>query len=278
MKTTIAALALLALTACEAQPEGEPVARARIDGKAQDAAPSPEPSPSETLTSQVESACRSIIFEDTPLTHCLAVPERNTIEMALGSNGKPYRSLKDFAAANDGQTIAFAMNAGIFDSEGTPVGYFVENAERRQTLDTGTGSGNFYMKPNGVFYGSDGKWMVRETDWFLANVTDRPQFGTQSGPMLVVDGKIHPQITHDGPSRLVRNAVGVDDEGRAHFVISNAPISFGKLARFYRNELEVKNALFLDDTVSLLWNPSTGRLDTGAPIGPIVVVRKKASE
>ena len=278
MRISIAALALLALTACEAQPEGEPVARARIDGKAQAANPSPDPSPSATLASQVESACRSIIFEDTPLTHCLAVPDRHTITTALGKGEGRYRSLKDFAADTDGDGIAFAMNAGIFDDEGTPVGYFVEDAKRLKELDTGTGSGNFYMKPNGVFYGSSGEWHVRSTDWFLANVTDRPQFGTQSGPMLVVDGKIHPEIVEDGPSRKIRNAVGVDDEGRAHFVISNAPISFGKLARFYRNELEVKNALFLDDTVSLLWNPATDRLDTGAPIGPILVVKKKASE
>ena len=61
-------------------------------------------------------------------------------------------------------------------------------------------------------------------------------------------------------------------------MISNAPISFGKLARFYKDELHVKNALYLDGNVSQLWNPATERLDTGAPIGPIVVVRKKASE
>ena len=278
MRITIAALALLALTACEAQPEGEPVARARIDGKPDSGTPAAEPSPGATLASQVESACRSIIFEDTPLTHCLAVPDRHTITTALAGGEGRYRSLKDFAAANDGDGIAFAMNAGIFDGDGTPVGYFVEDAKRIEELDTGTGSGNFYMKPNGVFYGSGGEWHVRSTDWFLANVTDRPQFGTQSGPMLVVDGRIHPEIVEDGPSRKIRNAVGIDDEGRAHFVISNAPVSFGKLARFYRTELEVKNALFLDDTVSLLWNPATDRLDTGAPIGPILVVKKKASE
>ncbi|MEX0341648.1 MAG: phosphodiester glycosidase family protein [Erythrobacter sp.] len=276
MRTTIAALVLLALTACEAQPEGEPVARARIDG--QQSAANAQPRATETLASQVESACRSIIFEDTPFTHCLAVPSRHSIAMELGSDGKPYRSLRDFAAASEADSIAFAMNAGIFDSEGTPIGYFVKDSERLQQLSTVSGSGNFYMKPNGVFYGSGGEWAVRETDWFLANVTERPEFGTQSGPMLVIDGKIHPQITHDGPSRLVRNAVGIDAEGRAHFVISNAPVSFGKLARFYRDELEARNALFLDDTVSLLWNPATDRLDTGAPIGPIVVVRKKSTE
>ena len=277
MRTTLAALALLALTACEAQPEGEPVARARIDGQPQDAA-GDTPTPAATMASQVESACRSIIFEDTPLTHCLAVPERHQISTALDRGGSRYGSLARYADANDGDTIAFAMNAGIFGEGERPAGYFVEDSERLSELDTGSGSGNFYMKPNGVFYGSGGDWQVRETDWFLSNVTDRPQFGTQSGPMLIVDGKIHPQIVHDGPSRKIRNAVGIDGEGRAHFVISNAPISFGKLARFYKNELEAENALFLDDTVSLLWNPATDRLDTGAPIGPILVVRKKASE
>ena len=68
------------------------------------------------------------------------------------------------------------------------------------------------------------------------------------------------------------NAVGVDAKGRAHFVISNAPLSFGKLARFYRDELGVKNALYLDGSVSQLWNPATDRIDSGAPIGPILVV------
>lgn len=277
MKVAIAALALMTLSACEAQPEGEPVARTRIDGK-KGAAPAPSPSPSETLPSQVESACRSIIFEDSPLTHCLAVPSRHSIAMALGRDGKPYRSLKDYAAATDGATVAFAMNAGMYDDDGKPIGYFVENSERLQTLNTADGSGNFHMKPNGVFWGGNGKWHVRASDWFLNNVSDRPEFGTQSGPMLVVDGKIHPEITRDGPSRMIRNGVGVDEEGRAHFIISNAPVSFGKMARFFKDELEVKNALYLDGNVSLLWNPATGRLDTGAPIGPIVVVKRKASE
>lgn len=275
MNTRIfAAFALLALTACGSQPEGQPVARARIDGKTGSPAATPTPPP--TVTSQVESACRSIIFEDTPLTDCLAVPARHRIAMDLGPSGEaPYRSLEAFAKRQDPDRIAFAMNAGMFDDDGKPVGYFVENSDRLKELDTAEGEGNFYMKPNGVFYGTGEDWHVRSTEDFLANVTERPEFGTQSGPMLVVDGKIHPEITHDGPSRMVRNAVGVDEKGRAHFVISNAPVSFGKLARFYRNELGVKNALYLDGNVSLLWNPSTDRLDTGAPIGPIVVVEKK---
>ncbi len=279
MKIYFATLALLSLAACEAQPEGEPVVRTRIDGKEGPAAAAPPTDPSATVASSVESACRSIIFEDTPLTHCLAIPSRHTISMDLAPDGQPpYRSLSSFAKSRDPETIAFAMNAGMFDEEGNPVGYFVEDSERLKALNTAEGEGNFHMNPNGVFYGTGGEWHVRTTADFLANVSERPEFGTQSGPMLVIDGKLHPEITRDGPSRLTRNAVGVDEQGRAHFVISNAPVSFGKIARFYRDELSVKNALFLDGNVSQLWNPATERLDQGAPIGPIVVVKRKASQ
>jgi len=275
MTTRLAALALLSLAACNPQPEGEPVVRTRIDGKGS----TPTPTPSQTVASSVESACRSIIFEDAPLTDCVAIPARHAIALVLGpSGGAPYRSLSALAQGQNSETVAFAMNAGMFDEAGQPIGYFVEKSERLKELNTADGEGNFHMKPNGVFYGSGGEWHVRTTEDFLANVKDRPEFGTQSGPMLVIAGKIHPQITRDGPSKLVRNAVGVDEQGRAHFVISNAPISFGKLARFYRDELKVKDALYLDGTVSQLWNPATDRLDTGAPIGPIVVVTRKEPE
>ena len=271
-------LSTITLVACEPAAEGEPVTRTRIDGKAGpiSATPSPDQSHSASGNTQVESACRSVIFEDTPITHCLATPARHRIAMDLGpAEGAPYRSLASFAKSRPAASVAFAMNAGMFDDDGRPIGYFVEDGERLQTLNTGDGEGSFYSKPNGVFFGTDDKWQIRTAEDFLANVSERPQFGTQSGPMLLIDGKIHPDISRDGDSRTIRNGVGVDDKGRAHFVISNGAISFGKLARFFRDELEVKNALYLDGTASGLWNPATERLDTGAPIGPIVVILKK---
>ena len=279
MKTSLLALTLitLAATACDRQAGGEPVTRVRVDGKT-DPVPTPKPSQS-TIASQVESACRSIIFENTPLTDCLAIPARHRITMELGPDGEnPFRGLGALAKTRDASTIAFAMNAGMFDDDGKPIGYYVENSNRLKELNTADGEGNFHMKPNGVFYGTGDKWEIRTADEFKASVSDRPEFGTQSGPMLVINGKIHPEITQDGPSKLIRNAVGIDDKGRAHFVISTAPLSFGKLARFYRDELGVKNALYLDGTVSALWNPATDRLDVGAPIGPIIVVERKPAQ
>jgi uncharacterized protein YigE (DUF2233 family) len=227
----------------------------------------------------MESSCRPVIFENSSFTHCLAVPARHRVSTALaGADGQPLRGFAQLAASRgpNAPIIAFAMNGGMFGEDGQPIGYYVQNSQRTHTLNTRSADGNFYMKPNGVFFGNDMQWQIRTTEDFLAKVTERPQFGTQSGPMLVVNGKLHPEISVDGESRLIRNAVGVDEEGRAHFVISNAPVSFGKLARLYRDKLEVDNALYLDGNVSALWSPASGRMDSGVPIGPLIVVEKRA--
>lgn len=278
MNRTLAALLPLGLVLAGCQPprEGEPVARVEVSGTPGATA---SPSPSASIASQVESACRQVIFENTPLTDCIAIPERHRIATALAGPEGNYRSLAAFAESRDPRTIAFAVNAGMFDEAGDPIGYFVENGERKKELNTAEeGEGNFHMQPNGVFFGTGDRWEIRTAKDFLQNVSDRPEFGTQSGPMLVINGRLHPEIRPDGPSRTIRNAVGIDERGRAHFVISAAPISFGKLARFYRDELKVKNALYLDGSVSQLWNPATGRLDEGAPIGPILVIERKVPD
>ena len=273
----VSLVVLTALTAaCQPPQEGEPVARVQVSGTPSETA---IPSPSASIASQVESACRQVIFENTPLTDCIAIPERHRIATALAApDGDNFGSLAAVATMYDPRTIAFAVNAGMFDEAGDPVGYFVQGGERKQELNTADGQGNFHMKPNGVFFGTGDKWEIRTAEDFLANVGERPDFGTQSGPMLVINGKLHPEIRDDGPSRTIRNAVGIDEQGRAHFVISAAPISFGKLARFYRDELKVKNALYLDGSVSQLWNPATERIDGGAPIGPILVVERKVPD
>ncbi|MBA4080050.1 MAG: hypothetical protein C0496_02170, partial [Erythrobacter sp.] len=139
------------------------------------------------------------------------------------------------------------------------------------------GEGNFYMKPNGVFFGTGAKWQVMGSNTFFNTVGDRPQFGTQSGPLLLVDGKLHPEVQDDGPSKAIRNAVGVDAGGKAHFVISDAPVSFGQLARYYRDVLKVKQALYLDGAISSLWDPARARLDKGR-VGPIIVVTKREAK
>lgn len=222
--------------------------------------------------------CSGATFEGTPLTHCIADPATNTIRIVLGRDGKPYRSLSELAVGlgDKASGVAFAMNGGMFDEAGLPIGYYVEDGRRDHALNRAQGRGNFHLQPNGVFFGSGNRWEVRTSQDFAARVAKRPQFGTQSGPMLVIAGKLHPHIDADGPSKKLRNAVGIDREGRAHFVISEAPISFGKLARYFRDVLHTPNALFLDGSVSSLWDPHTHRVDGGPPLGPLIVVEKRS--
>ncbi|GAM06552.1 phosphodiester glycosidase family protein [Novosphingobium sp. MBES04] len=225
-------------------------------------------------------ACESARFEGTAFVHCTAVPGRHAIHTVLApENGAPYRTLSQLAVSRpEGSApVAFAMNAGMYDSAGQPIGYYVEEGERLHALNTNEGPGNFHLLPNGVFFGdAEGHWRVMTSDDFAANVTHRPAFGTQSGPMLVIDGKLHPAIDPDGTSHKLRNGVGVDATGRAHFVIAEEPVSFGKLARYFRDDLHCANALFLDGSVSSLWDPEHGRLDTGPELGPLIVVEKRA--
>lgn len=268
-------LMLLALTACGQDNTGEPVMRMEIGS---DEAEIIAATDAQNALPATPSVCTSVTFEDIPLTHCIADPAKHRITMDLGpENGAPYRNMANLAAgrATNAPAVAFAANGGMYDGEGKPIGYYVENSDRQKELNRADGPGNFHLKPNGVFYGTGGKWRVRTADDFYAQVSDRPEFGTQSGPMLVIDGKLHPKIAQDGPSRALRNGVGVDGKGRAHFVISESPLSFGKLARFYRDVLKTPNALYLDGNVSVLWDPANGRMDSGIPIGPLIVVENR---
>lgn len=272
-RTLVLSVALFAITACEQKPEGDPIVSAPLDGSAAEQVAKAEPS--EPAEPKVASDCRKTEFEGVALTHCIADPARHRIAMVSSSSaGQPYGSLSAFAQTIDSNSVAFAMNGGMYGDDLKAVGYYVEKGERLSLLDRGDGEGNFYLKPNGVFFGGGGKWQVMGSNTFFNTVGDRPDFGTQSGPLLVIDGKLHPEIQDDGPSRATRNGVGVDASGKAHFVISDEPLSFGQLARYFRDELKVKQALYLDGQVSSLWDPATDRLDKGR-VGPIIVVTKR---
>ena len=236
------------------------------------------------VSDELVSICQPVVFEETPFTHCIADPAQHMIgtDLAPENGDTPFRSLRIFsydALAERPDSVVFATNAGMYDAEGQPIGYYVEDGRRLTVLNQNAGPGNFHLLPNGVFFGQgDGPWRVLSTEQFAAQVQNRPQFATQSGPMLVIDGELHPDIAPDGSSLKIRNAVGIGPAGRAHFVISEAPVSFGRLARYYRDVLNVDNALFLDGTVSQIWDPANDRLDTGPDIGPLIVVRNKSAE
>ena len=118
----------------------------------------------------------------------------------------------------------------------------------------------------------DGTPHVTESLAFEAEAPDA-RFATQSGPMLVIDGALHPRFNADGPSRKRRNGVGVTADGATlYFAISDVPVNFHSFASLFRDKLNTPNALFLDGYVSKLYAPEIGRNETGLDMGPIVGV------
>ena len=142
---------------------------------------------------------------------------------------------------------------------------------------TKPGFGNFHMKPNGVFYMAGAAAGIVETGSFLRQ---RPQadFATQSGPLLVIEGRLHPRFSRDGGSRKYRNGVGVRDASTVMFAISEDEVSFGAFARLFRDRLKCSNALFLDGgTVPSLYSPVLHRRGNLLPLGPIVGVYERGN-
>ncbi len=218
------------------------------------------------------AACSNTSFESTPFTVCDVTADQDLRLFLDDAEGVPYGSFPriESALAAEGAALVFAMNAGMYHPDRSPVGLYVENGAQRRGIVTREGPGNFGMLPNGVFCISDDGFAVVESRAFAE---DPPlcRHATQSGPMLVIDGELHPRFLADSPSLFLRNGVGVSGDGqRAFFAISNRPVTFHLFARFFRDHLELPRALFFDGNVSRLHAPELGRSDWGRAMGPIV--------
>lgn len=214
------------------------------------------------------------MFEGSQFTVCEAGDGKIEL-IAAGVKERPIRRLAELEASLGGRAarVAFAMNAGMYDQDGRPIGLAIAEGKQKHAINRRKGGGNFHLMPNGVFQvRSDGSAQIVTSDKWTASPDVR--LATQSGPMLVINGKVHPAFDPDGSSRFIRNGVGIGASGRPVFVISDDAVSLGKFARFFRDQLKARNALFFDGAVSALWDPANGRRDLTKPLGPMVVVFK----
>ncbi|MBB4197729.1 uncharacterized protein YigE (DUF2233 family) [Rhodoblastus sphagnicola] len=219
------------------------------------------------------NACDDVTQDGRHYTICKFDPRQDDIRTFWrGPSGAPLGSFSAVSATlAPGEKLVFAMNGGMYDRDDAPVGLYIEKAEELRRANTRGGPGNFHLKPNGVFFVGGGRAGVVETTRFLK---ERPaaDYATQSGPMLVIGGKIHPRIHAEGVSEKSRNGVGVDRDGLAVFAISNEPVTFHAFADLFHDTLHCDNALFLDGSISALYAPDLGREDFTLPLGPMIGV------
>jgi uncharacterized protein YigE (DUF2233 family) len=176
--------------------------------------------------------------------------------------------------ASRGQTLLFATNAGMYRPDYGPVGLYVAGGKEKSSLKLckTTSVGNFCLKPNGVFALTQNGAAVVVSEHYprLSGVS----LATQSGPMLVVDGKIHQAFKPGSTSVHIRNGVGVRKATEVVFAISEDAVNFYSFAKFFRDGLGCPNALYFDGSVSSLYLKD--QRDTQiAFLGPMIGVVKR---
>jgi uncharacterized protein YigE (DUF2233 family) len=226
--------------------------------------------PSWPSLAQRSRPCETIIYRHSEFVVCTI--DTRQFELTLFSTddaGVPYGGFRRLTEDPKAASLIFAMNAGMFDQDLRPIGLHIEEGREVKWANTASGPGNFHLKPNGVFYVNGQTVGVLETGRYL-RLRMKPDHATQSGPMLVINGRIHPKISPNGTSRKLRNGVGVRNAYTAIFAISNAPVTFYEFAQLFRERLGTCDALFLDGSVSSLYAPDLNRSDWLRRIGPII--------
>ncbi|RSK31854.1 hypothetical protein EI290_13325 [Hymenobacter metallilatus] len=202
-----------------------------------------------------------------------ADPGRQTVAMYWQDEaGQPLRSLGRLRTwlQDRGQQLVFACNGGMYKAGNMPVGLLVEAGRVRTPLDTGSGPGNFYLRPNGVFYlTAQRRAGVCATPDFSR--VRQVQYATQSGPLLVLEGQLHPAFRKQSGNRHIRNGVGVRPDGRVVWVMSRQKVTFYELAQYFR-QLGCRNALYLDGFVSRTYLPAQGWQQTDGDFGVMMAV------
>jgi uncharacterized protein YigE (DUF2233 family) len=172
------------------------------------------------------------------------------------SAGAPYASL-DQAYRQLGGDLLALTNAGIYSESHTPEGLHVEGGVTLSLLNLNGGEGNFYSRPNGVFYVSDDGAGIKESEKFnshggRAGVRE----ATQSGPLLVGDGETNPNLKPDSQSLYVRNGIGVKSPDEVYIVISEGEVNLYDFASVFKEQLRCRDALYLDGCVSQMYLPA----------------------
>lgn len=222
--------------------------------------------------------CHETVFEGDGYSVCEAAAGEDLrlyLDDPAGGRLGTFERL-DAMLQEDGRRLVFAMNAGMYHPDRRPVGLYVEEGREVTRLVTAAGPGNFGLVPNGVFCIRERGFAIIESRRYAA---DHPacRFASQSGPMLVIGGALHPRFLPGSDSRHVRNGVGVSADGaNAYFVISDGAVNFDSFARFFRDGLGLADALYFDGSISRLYAPAIGRNDFGFPMGPIVALAAPA--
>jgi uncharacterized protein YigE (DUF2233 family) len=236
----------------------------------------PEPVP----PSAPPGTARRVTYQgNTYDTYEVALPQPNLHFFLRRPDGTPLSSLGNLRSwlESRGQRLVFATNAGMFTPARTPVGLYVEEGRELVSLNTDEDSGNFFLKPNAVFFLTKTEAGILESHAYKSRPPEKVLYATQSGPALVLQGKLHPAFREGSKNRADRRSgVGILAPNRVVFAIANQPVNLHEFASFFRDELGCQDALYLDGVVSRMYLPALGREELDGDFGAMMVISEPA--
>lgn len=190
-----------------------------------------------------------------------------------GNYFKNNKNLKDWLGQKK-LKLVFAMNGGMYNKDLSPQGLYIENGIQKMPINKKRdGYGNFYMNPNGIFLiTKDDEPIVITTENFMklpVRYYNEVKHATQSGPMLLIDGKEHIKFNKASKNVHIRNGVGILPNGNALFAMSKEEVTFYRLAQFFKNA-GCENALYLDGFVSRTYLPKKDWVQVDGVYGIII--------
>jgi uncharacterized protein YigE (DUF2233 family) len=197
------------------------------------------------------------------------------LETALYWKDEKGQPIKNFATLEQyllrkKKKLLFAMNGGMYKEDNSPLGLYIENGRTLSKINKANGEGNFYLKPNGIFYiDNNSKAFIVSTDAFVHGKTIK--YATQSGPMLISNGAIHPAFKKGSANVNLRNGVGILPDNRVLFVLSKKEVSLYDFAEYFKNK-GCKQALYLDGFVSRAYLPEKNWIQTDGNFGVMIGV------
>ena len=211
--------------------------------------------------------------EDERFVSYIVNPKKQNLEFfwknEKGENFKNAENLISWLKSKN-KKLLFSTNGGMYKKDNSPQGLYVENTITKSEIDALNGNGNFYLKPNGVFYLTTEKNpIICKTEDFVNN--GMIKYATQSGPMLVIDGEIHTAFKKNSTNLNIRNGVGILPNNQIIFAISKKEINFYDFAEYFK-KLGCKNALYLDGFVSRTYLPEKNWKQIDGNFGVIIGV------
>ena len=211
--------------------------------------------------------------EDDRFVSYIVNPKKQNLEFFWkNEKGEHFKNAENLISwlKSKNKKLLFSTNGGMYKKNNSPQGLYVENRITKSEIDTSNGNGNFYLKPNGIFYlTTDKKPIICKTEDFVNN--GKIKFATQSGPMLVIEGEIHTAFKKNSTNLNIRNGVGILPNNQIVFAISKMEINFYDFAEYFK-KIGCKNALYLDGFVSRTYLPEKNWRQIDGNFGVIIGV------